>query len=209
MIGNGPRAAVARSRRPPARGDAGSQADLAAVVGVVALVVAAAVRGRRLLAEGFALVLPFPPLLAEWLPHIGPGTPAAVVIAVAVVARGPGLAERLSWRPLLASAWAASVAWTLALALVDGWQRGVVERLTSTDEYLHDVPRAPGLAVLLRDFGAHILTSAVDPGQTWFWTTHVGGHPPGIFLLFVLLDRVGLGGGGPAALVVVLVGASA
>jgi methylthioxylose transferase len=186
-----------------------SPGDDKAVAGVVGLVVAAAIVGRWLLAEGFHLYLPFPPLLAEWMPHIGPGTPAAVVIAVAVVARGPELAERLSWRPLLVLAWVASAAWTLALALVDGWQRGVAGRLTSDDEYLHDVPRAPGLGALLREFGAHILTNAVDPGQTWFWTTHVGGHPPGIFLLFVLLDRVGLGGGGPAALLVVLVGAAA
>lgn len=185
------------------------RADLLAIAGVVALVVAAAIVGRGLLAAGLQLVLPFPPLLATWMPHVGPGTPAAIVIAVAVVARGPGFAERLSWRPLLVLAWSTSIAWTLALALVDGWQRGVVERLTSTDEYLHDVPRAPGLSVLLREFGAHILTSAVDPGQTWFWTTHVGGHPPGAFLIFVLLDRVGLGGGGPAALLVVLIGASA
>ena len=123
-----------------------------------------------------------------WLPHIGPGTPAAVVVAVAVVTRGPALSERLAWRPLLALAWAAATAWTLALALVDGWQRGVVERLTSADEYLHDVPRASGQ--LLREFAAHILTSAVDPGQTWFWTTHVGAHPPGAFLVFVVLDQI-------------------
>ncbi len=187
----------------------GARADVLAIAGVVGLVAAAAIVGRRLLAEGFHLFLPFPPLAAEWMPHVGPGTPAAVVVAVAVVTRGPALAERLSWRPLLGLAWVASIAWTTALALVDGWQRGVAGRLTTTDEYLHDVPRAPGPAVLLREFADHILTSAVDPGQTWFWTTHVGAHPPGVFLLFVLLDRVGLGGGGPAALLVVLVGASA
>ncbi len=180
-----------------------------AVTAAACLVAAAAVVGRRLLADGVHLVLPFPPLLAQWLPHVGPGTPAAVVVAVAVVARGPALAERLSWRPLLVLAWAASATWTLSLALVDGWQRGVVDRLTSTDEYLHDVPRAPALPMLLREFAAHILTSAVDPGQTWFWTTHVGAHPPGAFLVFVALDRIGLGGGGPAGLLVVAVGASA
>jgi methylthioxylose transferase len=62
--------------------------------------------------------------------------------------------------------------------------------------------------VLLREFAAHILTPAVDPSQTWFWTTHVGAHPPGAFLIFVLLDRIGLGGGGPAGLLVIAVGAS-
>jgi hypothetical protein len=133
----------------------------------------------------------------------------AVVVAAVVVARGPAWAERLPWRALPALTGLAAVAWTLALALVDGWQRGVVERLTATDEYLHDVPRAPAVPVLLREFAAHILTSAVDPGQTWFWTTHVGAHPPGAFLVFVVLDRIGLPGGVPAALLCILVGATA
>ncbi len=186
-----------------------SRADLLAVAAAAALVVAAAAQGRRLIAAGTDILLPYPPLLAAWLPHLGPGTPAAVAIAVAVTAWGPGLAERLPWRPLLVSAWAATAAWTLALALVDGWNRGVVERLTSDNEYLHDVPRARALPDLLGVFADHILTPKIDPAQTWAWTTHVGAHPPGAFGFFVLLDRVGLGGGGAAGAVVVLVGASA
>ena len=196
----------ARGSRPSRRPEA---ADLAVVAVAVGLVVAAALVGRRLLAEGVDLTLPFPPLLAQWLPHVGPGTPLALVVAALVVTRGPGLAERMAWRPLVAATWAATTAWTLGLALVDGWQRGIVERLTSADEYLHDVPRAPAIPQLLREFGAHILTTAVAPGQTWFWTTHVGAHPPGAFLVFVVLDRIGLGGGGPAGLLVIAVGASA
>jgi hypothetical protein len=187
----------------------GGWGDLAAVAGAAVLVLAAAAVGWRLLADGATLYLPFPPLLAQWLPHVGPGTPLAVVVAVLVVARGPAWAERLPWRVLPALTWVAAAGWTLALALVDGWQCGVVERLTSADEYLHDVPGAPPLPVLVREFAAHILTSAVDPDQTWFWTTHVGAHPPGAFLVFVVLDRIGLGGGGAAGLLVIAVGASA
>ena len=187
----------------------GTRADLLSVAGAAALVLAAALVGQRILADGVHLYLPFPPLLAHWLPHVGPGTPFAVVVAVVVVTRGPAWAERLRWRALPALTGVAACAWTLSLALVDGWQRGVVDRLTSTEEYLHDVPRAPDVAVLLREFAAHILTSAVDPGQTWFWTTHVGSHPPGALLVFVLLDRIGLGGGGPAGLLVIAIGASA
>src|SRR6185312_5319214 len=185
------------------------RADLVVVAAAGGLVLAAAVVGRRLLADGATLYLPFPPLLAQWLPHVGPGTPFAVVVAVVVVARGPAWAERLPWRAVPALTGVAAGAWTLSLALVDGWQRGVVDRLTSADEYLHDVPRAPAIPALLREFGAHILTTAVDPAQTWFWTTHVGAHPPGAFLVFVALDRVGLGGGGAAGLLVIAVGTSA
>ncbi|WP_433508426.1 hypothetical protein ACQP04_23905 [Pseudonocardia halophobica] len=173
------------------------------------LVVAAAVVGRWLLAAGVGIFLGWPPLLAEWLPHVGPGTPAVVVVAVAVAAWGPSVAGRAAWGPLLCTAWAAASAWTLGLALVDGWQRGVVERLSSSQEYLHDVPRVTSVASMLREFGDHILTTQVDPAQIWFWATHVGGHPPGAFLLFVWLDRLGLGGGGPAGMVVILSGASA
>jgi hypothetical protein len=200
---------VTRAGERATRGAAARHADALAVLLAAGLVVAAALVGRRLLAEGVDLFLAWPPLLAEWLPHVGPGTPAAVVVAVAVVAWGPDLAGRLAWRPLLGVAWAAASAWTVSLALVDGWQRGVVERLTSSQEYLHDVPRVTSVGAMLREFADHILTTQVDPAQTWFWTTHVGGHPPGAFLLFVGMDRIGLGGGGPAGVLVMLAGSSA
>jgi hypothetical protein len=187
----------------------GVVADLAAVAAGVALVLVAALLGWRLLAAGMDLDLPWPPLLAHWLPHVGPGTPAAVLVAGLVATHGPGLAARLGWRPLLALAYPASVLWTFSLALVDGWRRGVADRLTTKDEYLHDVPLVHDIPALLRTFADHILTTAVDPAQTWFWTTHVGAHPPLAFLLFVWLDRLGLGGGGPAGVLVILVGASA
>ncbi len=178
--------------------------DAAAVGCCVVLVVAAAVVGRALLAAGYELFLPFPPLFAAWEPHVGPGTPVAIVVAALVAVRGPELAGRAGWRPLLWTAYAASFVWVFALAVVDGWQRGVVERLTSGDEYLHDVPRVTDIPAMLATFSDHILTDA--PG---FWTTHVGAHPPGALLLFVVLDRIGLGGGGPSGVVVMLVGASA
>jgi hypothetical protein len=174
-----------------------------AVAGVAVLVVVSAVVGERLKAAGVDIFLGFPPLLAAWEPHVGPGTPAAVVVAALVVARGPGLAQRLAWRPLLLAAYGASALWVLSLALVDGWTRGVVERLSSGQEYLWDVPRVTDIPLMLRTFSEFILP-APD-----MWVTHVGAHPPGIFLLYVWLDRIGLGGGGPSGIVTLLVGASA
>jgi hypothetical protein len=186
------------------RSRGGHGRDAAAVAVGVLLVLAAAVVGRMLLARGVNLLLPFPPLLAQWLPHVGPGTPVAAVTAVATVAFGPPLAATLPWRRLLLAAWGTAVVWTLALALVDGWQRGVVERLSSTQEYLHDVPRVISVREMLATFADHILTD-----QPVHWTTHVGAHPPGAFLVYVVLTRLGLGGGGAAGVTTVLIGASA
>lgn len=182
----------------------GTAADLVTVIAAAALVVAAALAGWSLLRGGVDIFLGFPPLLAGWLPHAGPGTAASVAVGLLVVTWGPTLTQRWEWRRLLVAGYLASVAWTLSLALVDGWHRGIVDRLTSTEEYLHDVPRVSDVPEMLRTFTDHILTDS--PG---FWTTHVGAHPPGVFLLFVWLDRLGLGGGGPAGIAVVLVGASA
>ncbi|GLW89692.1 hypothetical protein [Actinokineospora globicatena] len=178
--------------------------DLLVVAAVAGVVLAAALAGRALKRAGVDIFLPFPPLLAEWLPHLGPGTVFAVLIAVGVVAWGPALVERMRWRNLLALGWATSFAWTLALALSDGYSKGFATRLTSRDEYLTDVARVTDIPAMLRDFTAHILTD--QPGA---WTTHVGAHPPGAFLLFVWLDRIGLGGGPAASAFCVVVGSSA
>jgi hypothetical protein len=119
-----------------------------------------------------------------------------------VVWRGPAVAARLRWGPLLACSYAASVAWILSLALVDGWRRGLATRLTTPFEYLSEVGGVGDVPSMLRGFTGRIVEGGPDP-----WTTHVAGHPPGALLVFVGLDRIGLGGGGWAALACVLVGA--
>lgn len=138
------------------------------------------------------------PVLAHLAPHFGPGTPLAVLLAVAVVAWGPPLAERLRWRTLLALAYLTSLAWILALALVDGWRQGVVHRMATRDEYLYEVPGITDIPAMLRTFTTRILSLQPDS-----WTTHVSGHPPGATLTFVWLDRIGLGGPTAAGLVCV------
>ncbi len=197
--------------RPPRPGEGHRPAvpDLLAVAGAVALVVLAAREGWRLLDAGANIFVFFPPLLANWAPHVGPGTAAAIAVAVAVVVLGPPLAARTSWVRLLCAAWAAAFAWTFSLAMVDGWTAGVATRLTSDQEYLYDLPRVTGIGQMLSIFSDHILTTGQDPSQIWFWTTHVGAHPPGAFAVFIGLDQLGLSGGGPAAVLVMLVGASA
>ncbi|MFD9734159.1 hypothetical protein [Umezawaea sp. NPDC059074] len=170
-----------------------------AVLGASVLVVLAVVVGALL--GGSRTFAGFPPLFAYWLPHVGIGTPFAVLVAVLVVARGPELAERLPWRRALGVGYLAAVAWTVSLALVDGWDRGFAGRLTTSDEYLHEVPGVTDIGAMLRGFSARILDYQPDS-----WTTHVSGHPPGALLAFVGLDRIGLSGGAWAALLCVLVG---
>jgi hypothetical protein len=141
------------------------------------------------------------PVLGQWLPHIGPGTPFAIMLAFAVVAWGPELAARLPWRRALLLGYATSVGWIFALAMVDGWQRGIASQLTSQDEYLSAVPGITDAGVFLRTFSSRILDFQPDS-----WITHVAGHPPGATLVFVWLDRIGLSGGAWAGILCILVG---
>ncbi|MGH4027168.1 MAG: hypothetical protein ACRDRV_21565 [Pseudonocardiaceae bacterium] len=182
----------------------GAGPDLFVVAGATGLVVAAVLVGQWLLERGVPIHAAAAPLFAWWQPHVGPGTVAAVLVAALVVGCGPQLAGWLAWRSLLAVSYLGALAWTLSLALVDGWQRGVVARLTPRTEYLREVPGVTDIPAMLATFTDRILS--LQPGS---WTTHVAGHPPGALLVFVGLHRVGLSGGAPAALLCVVVGASA
>lgn len=182
----------------------GTRADLVAVGIAAGLVATAAAVGAALYLLGRPVQASAAPFYAHWRPHVGPGTPAALVVAVLVWWRGPALAARLSWGWLSALAWAAAFAWTFSLALVDGWTRGVTGRLATRPEYLHEVAGVTDIPAMLREFSSRILDGGPDS-----WTTHVAGHPPGALLVFVGLDRLGLSGGGWAALVCMAVGALA
>ncbi|MCB5907493.1 hypothetical protein [Streptomyces pinistramenti] len=182
----------------------GVRRDLFAAGLAVLLVAAAILIGVSVDAPGHVLRLNWPPLAAWWDPHVGPGTPAALAVAAAVIAYGPPLAARLPWRALLLGAWAASMAWIWSLALIDGWCRGIAERLTTTNEYLQGIGRFHDIPATLRDFTHHILVGAPDN-----WPAHIAGHPPGATLTFVLLDRIGLGGGAWAGVFCITAGSSA
>ncbi|MFF5897760.1 hypothetical protein ACFY8O_17735 [Streptomyces argenteolus] len=188
----------------PADGSADRRADLTAAA-AGALLVAVAIAVGWVIQEGDgSLQVHWPPLLASWDPHVGPGTPAAVAVAVAVVAHGPQLAARLPWRRLLLTCWTGSVAWILSLALIEGWYRGIARRLTTKHEYLRVIDRFDDIGAALRGFTDHIVIG--PPGN---WPAHVAGHPPGATLTFVGLDRVGLGGGAWAGMWCIVLGGSA
>ncbi|MFJ9815815.1 hypothetical protein ACIRU3_11155 [Streptomyces sp. NPDC101151] len=178
--------------------------DLYAAGAAALLVTVAVLVGRHIQFTRHTLFVHWPPVFAEWDPHVGPGTPAAVLLAVATVAYGPALAARLPWRALLAASWATATAWILSLALVDGWHQGIAVRLTTREEYLRVIGRFHDIPATLRDFTHHIVSGTPSP-----WPAHVAGHPPGATLTFVLLDRIGLRGGGWAGTWCVVVGATA
>ncbi|WP_262285332.1 hypothetical protein [Micromonospora sp. MA102] len=199
------RAAATLPRVPgPRRTAPGRRGDLIALAVEAVLLAAAVTVGLLLNRRGGGLHADAAPLYATWRPHAGVGTPLAVLVAVVVL--GPGLhwARTARWGPLLAAGWLAAVAWTLSLALVDGWSAGLARRLTVQAEYLHEVPGVTDIPAMLAGFTDRILDFQPDS-----WSTHTAGHPPGALLVFVWLDRIGLGGGTAAALCCVLVGATA
>ncbi|MBB5996633.1 hypothetical protein [Streptomonospora salina] len=173
-------------------------------VAAAVLVALAAVAGVLIERAGQKLYVDWEPLSSDWAPHVGPGTLPALAIAVAVAGWGPTVAARLRWRTLVLSAWGATMAWTFALALVDGWEQGIAGRLRAKHEYLLAMDRWDDAGAALRGFTDHILIDV--PGN---WPAHVAGHPPGAMLTFVGLDRIGLGGGAWAGVFCIVVGTSA
>ena len=139
----------------------------------------------------------FPPLHADWDPRLGPGTLPAVLIAALASWQAIDLAERLSWRRLLVSAYVVGLAWMLALATVDG--RSGVGAILGTDyEYLRTARATTDLPHTLDTFTSRIPYDALPSN----WPVHVAGHPPGALTFFVVLARLDLGSNLAAGLVV-------
>lgn len=182
----------------------GLRRDLIAAAAGTLLVAAAVIVGTVINRANGSLHVRWPPLAASWSPHLGPGTPAAIAVAAAVIGYGPALAARLPWRALVVGGWLTSMAWTWSLALIDGWHRGIARRLTTRYEYLQVIDRFDDIGATLRDFTRHILIDSPD-----HWPPHIAGHPPAATLTFVGLDRIGLGGGAWAGAWCITVGSSA
>jgi hypothetical protein len=183
------------------------RSDGVAVGLALVLVAVAAVVGRSLKLGGAPIVLPTPPLLAFWEPHVGWGTPL-VGVCVVLGLRVQRVVALLPWRRLLLAAWLLNLAWMCSLTLVDGIRQGWVEVLQNPNEYLHDLPRIENPAEFLATFSRYIAFGDGVDGTT-VWTTHVAGHPPLATLVFWALDRVGLGGGFWAGALCILVASAA
>jgi len=127
----------------------------------------------------------------------------AVLVALLGLRYAISLATTLTWRRLLLVSWIAGLAWMLALALVDG-RDGIGEILQTPYEYLRTARATTDLPATLHEYVDRIPYSA-SPDN---WPVHIAGHPPGALTFFVLLVRVGLGGGLAAGLVVATIAAT-
>lgn len=107
---------------------------------------------------------------------------APAVAAVVIVAVRDGLLERIPFGAVLGLSYVGALAWSLALALVEG-AAGLTRSLRSANNYLTDVPRVGDDPLgYLRGFVAHAAEHS----------TAARGHPPGPVLLLWGMERLGL-----------------
>lgn len=162
-----------------------------------ALIAVAWAWGTALNDAGTRILLWASPLAGRWDPHVHPEIVASIVLAAALITLAPRLSRSLRWRPLLALAALAALAWWVALAFAGG-PIGINGPLEGPHEYLTAVP-------LVESPGNFIATFAERVGE---YPTHVRSHPPGLVIALWSLDAIGLGGSAWAAALVLLVAAS-
>lgn len=181
--------------------------DPLALVAALVLIAVSALVGHELVQRGQVVVLPAPPLVAYWDPHLGWGTPLAIA-CVLVGLRVQQAAGTLRWRRLLLTGWLLNLAWMCSLPLIDGFEKGWTSVLLDPNEYLEDVPRVGDPREFLATF-THFIAFGPGVDGDNVWTTHVAGHPPLATLVFWALDRIGLGGGFWAGALCIVVGSTA
>ena len=145
----------------------------------------------------------WPPLHAVWDPRVGPGTLPALLVAVLGTWFAVRRAPSLSWRALLLVAYVGGLAWMVSLATIDGWH-GISHVLQDRYEYLPTARRTDDFHAMLQEYVSRISYDAYPRN----WPVHLAGHPPGAVLFYIVLVRLGLGGGLTAGLVSTAVAAS-
>ena len=191
---------TATLRSPGADAGAGRRALIGLTAG--ALVVAAAML-VPVLAGVDVKVGSAEPLLGDWMVRVWWTSPVAVVVAALTAWRGlPAFLDRLTWPRLLMLSWVASVVWMVSLALVDG-PAGMGKVLNHGTEYLESARMIDDVGEMLRTYISRIPLDA--PGH---WAVHLAGHPPGAVLMFIGLDRIGLGAWQVVGVIIVAIGAT-
>ncbi len=170
-----------------------------ALGGVAAALLVVSVWGYVLRARGVQLHLGVIPFFGAFRFRPTIGVASTVLVAAAIVTVGPRLAATLRFPRLLLASWAASGAWAVALATATGAHR-LTAPLDSRFDYWAAMPAVRQLGI-----GSFVSTYLDRLGD---YPVHVQGHPPGLLVLYGMLDRIGLSGPGWAAGAVVTIGAS-
>lgn len=144
-----------------------------------------------------------PPLRASWRPRWGPGSYAALAVAVLSLGWTQRYAKSFRWPVLLGATWATSLVWVFSLNSVDGLQ-GLKDHIQLSDQYLGTARATSNVSTMLGGYIARIPISASP-----HLSVHLSAHPPGALLVYVLLVRIGLGGNLPAGVVTTLVASTA
>jgi hypothetical protein len=163
-----------------------------------ALIAAGWVGGTALNDAGADISLHAPPLFGYPDIRIGLAALIPAAFAGAVIVAAPALCRSLGWRPLLFASALGAFAWALALALADE-PAAIARPFEGPSEYLGAVALVGSPGEFLSTF-----TERIDA-----YPTHVRSHPPGMVLVLWGLERIGLGGALPGALVTIGVGAAA
>ncbi len=185
-----------------ARRSGGERAGLVAV-GVAALLLFLVNRwGTHLLERGADLRILAPPLVGRYRWTIDAPIHAAasliVVVGVLIVRFGPRVSAAIRWRRLLVLSALTTALWAVALAAIDG-SAALARPMSLPGHSLLDVASITDPFDFLRSF-----TDRID-----LYGTHTRSHPPGFVLLLWGIDRIGLGGQGWAATLVIVAGALA
>jgi len=128
----------------------------------------------------------WPPLHADWDPNIGWLSLPAVAVGVVLWLLLPAVAARASWRGVLATAFAGTWLWTVAVAMIEGAD-GLARVFERPQEYVYDAQRVGAISTMLETF-----VDRIPYAHPENWRVHVAGHPPGALLYFVLVDRLGI-----------------
>ncbi|MEX0790916.1 MAG: hypothetical protein WD178_09095 [Actinomycetota bacterium] len=185
--------------RPADAGPKARPPRQAAAVGLAYFVLVAGTHwwGNLLAARGARLGLEFPPLFGRLDPQLTWRVLPAVLVAVLVVALSPRLSRALSWRSLLGISWLAAGVWAVALAFTGG-HAALAAPVAGPHDALAVLPQVGGLPEFLASFTDRIASYPI----------HVQGHPPGLVVLLVLLDRIGLAAPGLIAGIYIAAGAA-
>ncbi len=175
----------------PRRSDVAVMTGLA-LVAWAALVALCRTWGLLLEQQGRQLVLFTPPILGGYRPGLPDRLWLPILVGGALIVVVPTLAERLRWSATLVLGPVASLAWWIALGLVDGIE-GLTHGLEWQESWADRVPIVAGdPAGYLSTFVARLPTFGVQERA----------HPPGQILLLSVLERLGLSGAGWAGALV-------